>query len=318
MPIPTAGSKLARAVSHAKRIARRFEGITGVDYGYVYKDGKRTVKRGIRFHVVEKQSLGSLTPAQTLPDSIHELECDVIESVYKPQSAAPSATPQGLVPGRSIGNLPRRKTGTLGMIVTDGERGTRCMLSNWHVLAGAPDCSVGEAIIQPGPASLAISDPPNEVAELLRWTNLSHGCDAAIARLREGTQASNLVANTGVVLRGTSEAALGMKLVKAGMASGFTHAVVDGVNGSYPINYSNYGDTTRWMDGVHLVHDPTDANDEITLDGDSGSIWFQLDTGLAVALNFAGEDDLGPLAEYALGHRISRVMTLLNILVPES
>jgi hypothetical protein len=310
--------KLGRAVSHAKRIARRFEGITGVDYGYVYKDGKRTSKQGIRFHVAAKRPLDSVKPDQTLPDTIHELECDVIESVYKPQAAAPATTAGALAPGLSIGNLPRRKTGTLGLIVADANGGARCVLSNWHVLAGSPDCAAGDAIIQPGPAALGVSDPPNQVAELLRWTNLAHGCDAAIARVQDGAQMSNMVANTGGALRGTQPAVLGMKLAKIGMASGLTHALVDGINGSYPIDYSNYGDTTRWMDGIHLVHDPSDPNEEITLDGDSGAIWFQPDTGKVVALNFAGEDDLGPLAEYALGHDISQVITLLNILVPET
>lgn len=318
MPASAPKKKVGQAVSHAKRIARRFEGITGVDYGYIYKDGKRTSKQGVRFHVAAKRPLDSLKPAETLPDNIHELECDIIESVYKPHGTAPAATAGELMPGLSIGNLPRRRTGTLGLMVTDAAGGTRCLLSNWHVLAGAPDCAVGDAIIQPGPGSLGVSDPANQVAELLRWTNLAHGCDAAIARIKDGAQISNMVASAGVALRGTQAPSLGMKLAKVGMASGLTQALVDGVNGSYPIDYSNYGDTTRWMDGIHLVHDPSDSNDEITLDGDSGSIWFQPDTGHVVALNFAGEDDLGPLAEYALGHDISQVTTLLNILISET
>jgi len=61
---------------------------------------------------------------------------------------------------------------------------------------------------------------------------------------------------------------------------------------------------------------PPKKDEEITLDGDSGSIWFQEESGHVVALNFSGEDGIGPLAEYALAHRVSRVLELLNVRVP--
>ena len=44
------------------------------------------------------------------------------------------------------------------------------------------------------------------------------------------------------------------------------------------------------MDGIHLVPDPASPDDEITLEGDSGAVWYEQATGRAVALNFAGED----------------------------
>jgi hypothetical protein len=303
-------------IAHAKRIAHRFEGITGVDFGFIYKDGKRTKKRGIRFHVASKRHSEEVPDSQRLPDELHGLECDVLQAVYKAHADLATGISVQLSPGLSIGNLPRRATGTLGMIVTDSQTNQPCVLSNWHVLAGSTAAGIGDDIVQPGPASLGPADPANKVAELLRWTNLDHGYDAALGRITGGITFSNRNGDANVELVSTVEPTLGMRLVKSGLSSRFTHAVVDGIDGSYPIDYSAFGDTTRWMDGVHLVPDPRSKEDEITLDGDSGAIWFQEESGHAVALNFSGEDGLGPLAEYALAHRLSRVLDLLNARVP--
>jgi len=308
-------SRTVGAVAHAKRIAQRFEGITGVDFGFIYKDGKRTQKRGIRFHVAKKRSSEQLRDPERLPDELHGLKCDVLQAVYKPHGSSTTQLGQ-LAPGLSIGNLPRRATGTLGMIVSDSETGKPCVLSNWHVLAGSTAAGAGDEIVQPGPASLGAGDPANKVAELLRWTNLDHGYDAALGMITEGVTFSNHNDDANIDLVSTIEPTLGMRLVKSGLSSRFTRAIVDGVDGSYPIDYSSYGDTTRWMDGIHLVPDPLSKDDEITLDGDSGSVWFQEKSGHAVALNFSGEDGIGPLAEYALAHRLSRVIELLNARVP--
>jgi len=313
MPVQT---KASAATAHAKRVAQRYDGITGVDFGFIYKAGKRTTKRGIRFHVAMKRASEQLSDVERLPDELHGFECDVLQARYRPNDGTAAQVSRTLLPGISIGNLPRRTTGTLGMMVLDSHTGDPCVLSNWHVLAGSTSAASGEEIIQPGPASLGPSDPANKVAELLRWTNLSHGYDAALGRIVGGIAFSNHDGDANVELISTVEPTLGMKLVKSGLSSRFTHAVVDGIDGSYPIDYSDYGDATRWMDGVHLVSDPSSKDDEITLDGDSGSIWFQQDSGHTVALNFSGEDGIGPLAEYALAHRLSRVLELLAARLP--
>ena len=107
-----------------------------------------------------------------------------------------------------------------------------------------------------------------------------------------------------------------MKLVKYGVTSGLTHAIVDGVDGGYQVDYSYYGDTKRWMDGIHLVRDGDHSEKEISLAGDSGAVWINEDSGKAVALHFAGEDGLGPTAEYALAHPLGRVLDLLEAELP--
>jgi hypothetical protein len=67
------------------------------------------------------------------------------------------------------------------------------------------------------------------------------------------------------------------------------------------------------MDGIHIILDPDHPSPEISMEGDSGAAWIDQKTGVAVALQFAGEDGLGPTAEYALAHPISRVFQLLNL-----
>jgi hypothetical protein len=303
------------ALSYAKRIAKRYEGITGIDFGYAFKGGKRTTKRTLRFHVAHKKSIEELKGTQVLPETINKFECDVIEGEYRPHADQGSIDRPNLVPGMSVGNLTHRATGSLGLTVIDLRDGFRCVLSNWHVLGGSPDCVAGEEIIQPGPANLGTSDPANKIGELDRWTNLAHGYDAAIARLTVEIGFSNFIESMN--LSGPFEPELGMKVVKEGLSSGSTHAMVDGVEGSYPINYSNFGDTTRWMNAIHLIPDSNHAEPEITLDGDSGAVWCESNTGHAVALNFAGESGLGPLSEYALAHPLSRIFELLQIKLPD-
>ena len=68
------------------------------------------------------------------------------------------------------------------------------------------------------------------------------------------------------------------------------------------------------MDGVRLIVDPTAAEDEISLAGDSGAVWVDVATNHAVGLHFAGEDGLGPLAEYALAHSMPRVLSALQLI----
>src|SRR5205809_6092541 len=80
-----------RALSEAKRLALDVDGIAGVDFGFVYRQRRRTRKRGIRFHVTLKWPLRRIVKAERLPDAIAGIECDVVEARYAPHVAAPGA-----------------------------------------------------------------------------------------------------------------------------------------------------------------------------------------------------------------------------------
>jgi hypothetical protein len=104
-----------------------------------------------------------------------------------------------------------------------------------------------------------------------------------------------------------------MLVIKSGAVSGVTHAIVDGIAGSYRLDYTGFGDGPQWMAGFRLVPDLAAPAAALSLEGDSGSLWVEAATGYAVGLHFAGEDDQSPLNDYALAHPIEDVFARLNI-----
>jgi len=58
--------KQARALSQARRIAAAMPGVSGVDLGYVYRDGQRTAQVGLRFHVERKVPAHAVPPGELL------------------------------------------------------------------------------------------------------------------------------------------------------------------------------------------------------------------------------------------------------------
>jgi hypothetical protein len=299
------------SLAAAKRLALRFPGVTGVDYGYKYNSGVRTAQLCVRFHVSRKRPLDALRPHEVLPTEIGAVDCDVVQARYAPH-ASPRMRVDPLRPGVSIGNVARRSTGTLGAIVREAGSGRLCLLSNWHVLCGALGAQPGETISQPGPLHLG-SGPARPVASLERWLDLRQGCDVAIAVLSAGVANDGSIFDIGIHIGGVEEPSLGLVLVKAGAASGVTHAMIDGIDGAFELDYSGYGDQKRWMDGCRLVPDPDRRDDEISVVGDSGAIWINPETQGAVALHVAGEDGVGPTAEYAIAHPLSRIFGLLDL-----
>ncbi len=303
------------ALGRAKRLAATFPGVTGVDYGFRYKKEKRGRELCVRFHVARKLTLKALGTAEKLPRAIDGFPCDVVQAAYQPH-ASPRGLSDPLRPGVSIGNVARRSTGTLGALVRDGRSGQVGLLSNWHVFCASVDCQPGEEISQPGPLHLG-ANPARPVGRLERWLGLNSGCDAAFAILGEKIAEDPAVFDLGIVIRGIEEPVHGMHLVKAGAASGTTRAIVDGVEGAFEMDYSPFGDQTRWMDGIRLVQDPQNPSEEVSLGGDSGAVWINPETQCAVALHFGGEDGLGPLADYAVAHPISKVARLLDVSVTD-
>lgn len=306
-------ARQAKALARAKRYAVSVEGITGVDFGFAYRDHSRTRRRCIRFHVRRKRPPNQFADAELLPREILGVPCDVIEAAYEPHASSPRSAHDPIRPGISIGNVKRRSTGTLGVFVLTPPDGQKALLSNWHVLCGSTDCAPGEEISQPGPHHLG-THPSRPIAVLHRWLDLSLGYDAAIALLTgEVTPSPEILGLAGAEVREAAAPAVGMKVVKAGTESGLTHSVIDGVEGSFPMNYERFGDQLRWMDGMRLVPDPDYDEDEISLRGDSGAVWIEAATGKAIGLHVGGEDGLGPQAEFAIAQPMARVLEALDV-----
>jgi hypothetical protein len=276
----------------------------------------RTDRVGVRFHVRNKLRPGELKASQMLPTQIGGVDVDVLESRYSPHAADPKvadprAAQQPLSPGLSIGNVTTSETGTLGALVKDAA-GTAWMLSNWHVLVGGPEAKPGDVISQPGPLHLG-ANPARPVAVLDRSLSPSEQLDAALARIDAGIAFDQAIFNLGLKPRTVAAPALGARLTKSGAVSGVTEAVIDGVDGSYQLDYSNFGLGPLWMRGFRLVRDPASASPSISEAGDSGALWVDAAQAAAVGLHFAGEDDGTPLNDYALAHPLGEVLARLNV-----
>ena len=300
------------ALTRAKRLARTLSDVNAVDFGYAHVDGKITDRHSVRFHVSNKKPLADLPPNQQLPDTIEGVEVDVLASGYMLHNGTPRTAQDVLRPGISVGNVRTKTTGTLGALVQDLATGQILILSNWHVLCGGPEAAVGDDISQPGPFDLG-SDPARPVARLERWLRLSEQYDAAVARVLSGVQSSEQLFGTTMQPSGLAAPALGMRLVKSGAVSGITHGIVDGIAGSYRLDYTAYGDSVEWMSGFRLVPDPEQPSTALSLEGDSGSLWVDGSDGNAVGLHFAGEDEISPSNDYALAHPIADILRQFNV-----
>src|SRR5437870_5567288 len=95
----------------------------------------------------------------------------MLQARYAPH-ASPRHAVTPVVPGVSVGNMPRDATGTIGAFVQHAPTGRRCILSNCHVLAGSTDAAVGDGISQPGPEHLR-NQSARIIAHLLAWPTLT-------------------------------------------------------------------------------------------------------------------------------------------------
>jgi hypothetical protein len=304
--------KVLSALSLGKRLARSLDDVRAVDYGFAYKKNRITKRPSIRFHMNRKRRLSDLPRDQRLPDTIEGVEVDVLATGYMLHNGNPRGPQSVLQPGISIGNVKLKTTGTLGALVRDRASEGLCLLSNWHVLCGGPEAAVNDGISQPGPMDLG-SNPSHEIARLERWLRLSEQFDAAIALLAPSVQSDGTLFGTRFRPTSTASPELGMKVLKSGAVSGVTHAIIDGIAGSYRLDYTGYGDAPEWMDGFRMVQDPSAPAKAVSLEGDSGSLWVDSTGTRAVGLHFAGEDDQSPLNDYALAHPIEDVLTRLNL-----
>jgi len=311
LPTELSGLQLG-TLNSAKRMARSFHDITGVDFGFAYAAGQMTERTSVRFHTRNKKPLTDLPPEQRLPETINGMEVDVLASGYMLHDSNPRTARDMLQPGISIGNVNTQTTGTLGALVQDPATQQIFILSNWHVLCGAPEAAVGDSISQPGPFDLG-SNPARPVGQLERWIRLSEQYDAALALVLPEMNMTQELFNSTLKITGVAAPALGQTATKSGAVSGVTHALIDGIAGSYRLDYTAYGDGPEWMAGFHLVEDPKSPSKALSLEGDSGSLWVDSTGQNAIGLHFAGEDAVSPLNQYALAHPLADVLERLAV-----
>lgn len=293
-------------------------GVTAVDLGFKWSQGLMTGALSIRVHVSEKRPASELSEAELFPKMLQGFPVDVIEAEYAPQmlpdysqlEAAPEARKARYDPiplGVSVGN-PRITAGTIGAKVYDATSLQPMVLSNWHVFVGSPSGAPGEAIWQPG--MLDGGSSADTFATLSR--SVLSPYDAAVAQL---TNSRELLTETldGDVIEDVTTPQLGMLVWKSGRTTERTEGFIDGIKMAVSINYGTAG--VRMMQEVfRIVPRPGAGNVEISMGGDSGSIWVDEASGKGVGLHFAGE--VGNAPEHGLANELAPVLQLLNVLMP--
>jgi endonuclease G, mitochondrial len=288
--------------------------ISSVGIGFKQENGKPTDEISIQFTVETKaqpediKGLGTTLIPKSFKIKGAEVPTDVIQRKYAAEFRLVSESEVSdrkrrmdpMVPGISISNV-NGTAGTIGCLVYDKASGSPYILSNWHVLHGSTGV-IGDDIVQPGPHDDNRAHL-NRMGKLVR-SHLGHAGDCAITTI-EARSFSNVVIDLGISIDKIGEPELGDKVIKSGRTTGVTHGIVSRVNTIVKIDYGkSIGEQEigGFEIGIDLTNPPD--NGEISMGGDSGSVWIFKSSngkpsGVMAGLHSAGESSGNP-TEYAI------------------
>jgi endonuclease G len=297
-----------------------------VSVGLPEKDGKIIEDQlAIRYHVVEKyhtpiQLEAALENGSTQSDlrapirvGQFTFEADVVQGKYRPHiwgwnpwQPAPPPNPRAqrtdpMRGGLSISDEFHHSYGTLGGKVIDRTTGVEMILSNWHVLVADWGARPGQRIYQPG--RLDGGTFRDVVATLTRHA-MGVNLDAAVATLNGSRQllAGQLDLEP---VAGVAIAQLGMQVTKSGRRTGVTRGRITDVDATLRMDY---GPVSKLIHNVTSI-EPLVSFEQVSGPGDSGSLWIDTSTNLAVGLHFAGSD----IPERGLAIDLPTVLDALNV-----
>ena len=267
---PKKQQELLEIVSRHRERLLSLPGVHQVDVGYKYTDGKHTGEFAIRVHVHKKKSANELSPDELLPKVIEEVSVDVIETIPQPlidrrwteSGKWHNVRYEPLIGGVSIKASGASSSGTLGAIVFDSSTLAPLGLTNQHVVGS----DIGRDIFQPNHGST-----DNIIGQILR-TDITGDC--ALIELNEVRTLSHRIVDTPLGLTGITEPLVGMRVHKSGAATATTFGIIDGVSGN---ELTVIPDPERPITRYSL-------EGNIVVSGDSGSVWIESRTGLAVGL----------------------------------
>ena len=303
--------------------------ISSVGIGYKIKDGRTTREIAVQFTVRQKaqpemlKSLGTVAIPKSFLIGGVEVPSDVIQRQFNVEyRLVPQALSNDrkrrvdpIVPGVSVANV-RVTAGTIGAVVYDRVDGTPYVLSNWHVLHG-PAGVIGDDIVQPGPHDDNRTQL-NRLGKLIR-SHLGHAGDCAIAAIEDRSFVPKLL-ELNVIPEKLGEPELGDKVIKSGRTTGVTHGIVTRVHTIAKIEYGgSVGE--QEIGGFEIGLDPNKLpdNGEISMGGDSGSVWLFKNssgkpTNVVAGLHFAGEGPSDP-NEHAIACYSKSVFEKLEIVL---
>lgn len=317
MQIDPATRARGRLALHDAARRHLYDGnVTSIDFGLPSRGGRRVRGRpAIRFHVARKLSGFALERAVAaretapLPPSVGEFETDVVEGRYRPHWwmwRPPTSSPRlrrldPLRGGISVSREGQYGPGTLAGVVLDRATGDPMLLSNWHVFVADWSTRPGVAVYQPGRR-----DGGTFQDLVARYTRDAMGVnlDAAVAMTADSRRLSNEQLELGPV-RGLTEPALGMQVVKSGRQTGITYGEVTGVDGAVKLRYGFLDRVIRRV----VTIEPIAGAGEVSDGGDSGSLWLDTASRACVGLHFAGSN----LPERALAMEIHPVLDALGV-----
>lgn len=289
-------------------------GVTGIDVGYKYKDGRRTSEISIRVHVAKKSK--NVSKGDAIPKEIDGIPTDVLQDVFEPQwlkvkedeviAFADVASYSPLIGGISIG--PDRViggyvfVGTLGAPMIDKTNNKKVMLSNFHVMCVDTHWSVGDIMDQPG--RVDGGSISNRVGTLKR-SSLTNHVDGAISAVDTGKTTDCKIKDIGTI-KGTAAAFLNNPVRKRGRTTLLTYGFVDAINATLNVNYGPGLGTKTFTNQIGIRPDVS-HNPKFSDHGDSGSVVVDANNKI-IGLLFAGNS-----SGYTYINPINFVLSELNI-----
>lgn len=327
----------AKSAHRAALLAR--PNVVGVGIGYKTSRGRVLDELSVVVMVRQKLAPVSLSGADFIPREVDGVRTDVLEVGELRPLIDHTARFRPAPGGVSLGHY-QVTAGTLGCVVRDQSSGARLILSNNHVLANRNDASLGDPILQPGPADggtlerdvIALlerfepirfnEEPPTcSVAQayaqfgnlLAHWTGSHHQVqvvradpgasnliDAALARPILDSDLLDEILEIGPI-NGEIEAELGMPVSKSGRTTAFTSGSINILDATVTVNYGNSRTATFEK---QIVTTP------ISEGGDSGSLLVASEGKQAVGLLFAGS------SQATLYNPIQAVLSALKVSLP--
>jgi hypothetical protein len=259
-----------RAYREAVRLYADKTWVTGISVSRKEANGRlaRTTTPVIAIHVRRKRKL-SKTSKLRIPEQILGVGTDVIQGDYRRAANGHGGAATALAPGASLSCV-RGSAGTMGAVVRRSD-GSRCLLTAGHVLRECGKCKKGAAVVHPGRADAPAG---TDVATL---ADVHFGLDTGTAVLLGGVTAQNVALLSGVRITSPMVPAIGAVLEKSGRSTGVTRARVQGIGtfeGVFPAMQLR-----PLIGGIGTV---------ISEPGDSGSVWYDADSGAAAGLHVAG------------------------------
>lgn len=276
-----------------------YENIVGVGIAEREVAGSLAGEAVVAVYVERKVPRDLVEDAALVPSQYDGVPTDVIESgELIPQTGRGRYRPA--LAGVSLAHH-AATAGTLGFLARRGAE--LYVVSNNHVLAQENEATVGDSILQPGPADGG--QQADEIAKLAAWEPLDFAggdnlIDAAIAETGENL-VSNGVYGVGVLSPQPLAPHRGLLVRKRGRTTSLTQGVIRDVDATIKMSYRN---GVAVLTGQIFVRGVAGAFSE---GGDSGSLVFAEESRQPVGLLCGGSP------RFSVVNRIGPVLELLGL-----